>query len=81
MIVKSGDNLKQEQFALQLIYQFDQIFKTEGLPLKLRPYEIVSIGPLSGIVEMVKDAITIDSLKKSLSQYYVNTKTLAQFFN
>lgn len=27
LIVKTSDNLKQEQFALQLIYQFDYIFK------------------------------------------------------
>lgn len=27
LIVKTFDNLKQEQFALQLIYEFDYIFK------------------------------------------------------
>ena len=27
LLVKADDNLKQEQFALQLIYQFDYIFK------------------------------------------------------
>lgn len=27
MMVKTGDNLKQEQFALQLISQFHNIFK------------------------------------------------------
>jgi phosphatidylinositol 4-kinase len=36
----------------------------EGLPLLLTPYEIVSIGPSSGIIEMIKDASTIDSLKR-----------------
>ena len=38
LIVKTDDNLKQEQFALQLIYQFDYIFKMENLPLILTPY-------------------------------------------
>lgn len=37
-MVKTNDNLKQEQFALQLIYQFDYIFKLENLPLILTPY-------------------------------------------
>lgn len=27
IMVKTGDNLKQEQFAMQLINQFDSIFK------------------------------------------------------
>jgi len=44
MIIKTQDNLKQEQFALQLIYQFYQIFKAEKLKIKLRPYEVLSLG-------------------------------------
>lgn len=44
MIIKTQDNLKQEQFALQLIYQFHQIFKAEKLKIKLRPYEVLSLG-------------------------------------
>jgi phosphatidylinositol kinase/protein kinase (PI-3 family) len=70
MIIKTGDNLKQEQFALQLIYQFDQIFKQEGVNLILRPYEVISLGPTSGIIEMVKDSITIDSLLRHLHENY-----------
>lgn len=49
-MVKTGDNLKQEQFALQLIYQFDYIFKLENLPLTLTPYEVLSMGPDCGII-------------------------------
>ena len=44
MIVKSGADLKEEQFTVQLIQQFDQIFKLENLDLLLTPYEIVSLG-------------------------------------
>lgn len=50
LIVKTGDNLKQEQFALQLIYQFDYIFKLESLPLLLTPYEALSMSPDCGII-------------------------------
>ncbi len=66
LIVKTGDNLKQEQFAMQLISQFDYIFKLEGLPLLLTPYEVVSMGPDCGIIEMVKDSITLDKLKRHI---------------
>ena len=48
MIVKGGADIKEEQFAVQLIYQFDQIFKREKLKLFLRPYEIISLSKLGG---------------------------------
>lgn len=38
IIIKTHDDLKQEQFAMQLIQQFDYIFKLEGLPLSLTTY-------------------------------------------
>jgi phosphatidylinositol 4-kinase len=44
----------------------------EDLPLTLTPYEIVSLGPSSGIIEMVRDATTFDSLKRLLSNQYFN---------
>jgi phosphatidylinositol kinase/protein kinase (PI-3 family) len=66
MMVKTGDNLKQEQFALQLIMQFNYIFKLEAIPLILTPYEVISMGPDCGVMEMIKDALTIDGLLKKL---------------
>jgi len=38
IIIKTNDDLKQEQFAMQLIHQFDYIFKLEQLPLLLTTY-------------------------------------------
>ena len=66
IIVKSGDDLKQEQLAMQLISQFHQIFRQSKLNLWLRPYEILATGPDCGILECVTDAMSIDSLKKSM---------------
>ncbi|CAD8050668.1 unnamed protein product [Paramecium sonneborni] len=80
LIIKTGDNLKQEQFALQLISQFDQIFKKSGLPLKLRYYEVLSLGPDCGIIEMIKNATTIDSLQKNLRKRYKNFINFSDFF-
>ncbi|KRX08529.1 Protein kinase-like domain [Pseudocohnilembus persalinus] len=70
LIIKTGDNLKQEQFAMQLLQQFDQIFTEEGLNLKIRTYDIMSIGPDAGLVEMVKNATTFDNLKKQLHENF-----------
>ncbi|CAD8052440.1 unnamed protein product [Paramecium sonneborni] len=80
LIIKTGDNLKQEQFALQLISQFDQIFRKEALPLKLRYYEVLSMGPDCGIIEMIKNATTIDSLQKHLRRDYTQFKNFSDFF-
>lgn len=80
MIVKTNDNLKQEQFALQLIYQFDYIFKLENLPLVLTPYEVMSMGPDSGLIEMVKDSVTFDKLKKFLKTEFSKPYVLKDFF-
>ena len=65
-IVKVGDDARQEYFAMQLIREFDTIFKIKKLKLLLTPYEIIPIGPNASLVEMVQDSTTIDSLKKEL---------------
>lgn len=81
MIIKTGDNLKQEQFAAQLINQFNQIFKDEKVKLKLRPYEILSLGPDSGLIEMVKNATTLDNLKRQLNEKFKNNVSgIGEFF-
>ncbi|EGR32366.1 phosphatidylinositol 4-kinase, putative [Ichthyophthirius multifiliis] len=79
-IVKTGDNIKQEQFASQLINQFDQIFKDEGLNLQLLPYEIISLEPDSGIIKYVQNSVSIDKLKRSLHENFKNVNNLFQFF-
>ena len=63
-MVKSGDDVRQEQFAMQLIFEISNIFARKKLKLKLTPYEIIPIGPEGCLVEMVTDATSIDGLKK-----------------
>ena len=66
VIVKSNDDVRQEQFAMQLISQIDQIFKLAKLPLWLKPYEILATGQRCGLIEVVSDALSIDSIKRKL---------------
>jgi len=42
VILKCGDDLRHEQFAMQLICLVDSIFRENKLNLCLRPYEIVA---------------------------------------
>ncbi|CAM9971620.1 unnamed protein product, partial [Laminaria digitata] len=48
----------------EVIRLVDNIFKREGLSLRLRPYAIVCCGDLKGLVECVTDAKSIDHIKK-----------------
>lgn len=80
-IVKAGDDARQEYFAMQLIKEFDTIFKLNKLKLKLTPYEIIPIGPNSCLLEMVEDATSIDSLKKDLATVYNRSISLSEFFD
>ena len=51
---------------MQLIKKFQEIFKTAGLPLKLRPYEIVITSSSSGLIEYLPDTLSIDAIKNVL---------------
>lgn len=74
IIVKSGEDLRQEQFATQLINEFNQIFKAEKVDLRLNKYEIISTGNKVGIIECINNAISIDELHKktglSLKEFF-----------
>ena len=69
-IVKSNDDLRQEVCALQIIAACDDAFRAAGLAgdrtgLWLKHYSIVPTGASTGIVEVMTDAVSLDSLKKS----------------
>jgi len=42
IIIKSGDDMRLEQFAMQLIALMDSIFKRKNLKLWMNPYEILA---------------------------------------
>lgn len=69
VIVKFGDDCRQEFLAMQLIKQFKTIFDEANLPLYVRPYNILVNSTSSGLIEVVQDAISIHQLKK----YYQDT--------
>jgi phosphatidylinositol kinase/protein kinase (PI-3 family) len=56
IIVKSNDDLRQEQFVSQLLFQFDSIFKAARLPVWLRPYDILAITDTGGLIEVCSGA-------------------------
>ena len=67
ILIKSGEDLRQEQFASQLINEFAQIFKIEEVDVYLYPYEIISTGNNAGIIEVCPNSISLDELKHKTS--------------
>lgn len=53
---------------MQLISQFDQIFKLKKIDLWVKPYEILATGQRSGLIELAIDALSIDSIKKKMGR-------------
>uniref|UniRef100_A0A7S0ZJ17 1-phosphatidylinositol 4-kinase n=1 Tax=Timspurckia oligopyrenoides TaxID=708627 RepID=A0A7S0ZJ17_9RHOD len=78
-IVKAGDDLRQEQLAMQLIRQFQWIFQTENVDVTLRPFNIICVNADAGLVELVPNAVSLHALKKrvpnftSLRNYFERT--------
>jgi len=64
LIVKFGDQMLQEEFAMQLIVQFRRIFQDSGVPVKLCPYRILAISAKSGFIEPIPNSLSLDKLKK-----------------
>lgn len=64
LIVKANDDLRQEAFAMQLIELSKEAFEMAGLELWIHPYRILATGRTTGIIEMVRNAMSFDALKK-----------------
>jgi len=81
VITKSNDDLRQEVFVMQMIHYYKSVFAKENLPIWLFTYRILSTSKTTGLIELIKDATSIDALKKSekfpakggLKQYFIET--------
>ena len=74
-IIKAGEDLKQEQFATQLIAVFREIFSQNNVDCWLSSYEIISTGQDCGLVEMISNSLSMDQIKQktglTLKQFYL----------
>ncbi|XP_057418596.1 phosphatidylinositol 4-kinase beta 1-like isoform X2 [Lotus japonicus] len=76
VIVKSGDDCRQEHLAVQLISHFYDIFQEAGLPLWLRPYEVLCTSSYTALIETIPDTASLHSIK---SRYH-GISSLREFF-
>ncbi|CAB3410122.1 unnamed protein product [Caenorhabditis bovis] len=70
VIVKYGDDLTQESFAQQLLQTFKDLWREEGVPLYVRPYKIVCVGPEAGLIEPVLDTLSLHQIKRHLTNVF-----------
>uniref|UniRef100_A0A1I7W1V3 Phosphatidylinositol 4-kinase beta n=1 Tax=Loa loa TaxID=7209 RepID=A0A1I7W1V3_LOALO len=66
VIVKTGDDLRQELLAYQLLSVLRNIWIEEKVPLYLKPYKIVVCSPNSGMIEPILDASSLHQIKKNM---------------
>jgi Phosphoinositide 3-kinase family, accessory domain (PIK domain)/Phosphatidylinositol 3- and 4-kinase len=66
LIVKTGDDLRQDQLVIMLVQLMDGLLKRAALNLCLTPYSIIAMSPTSGLVEFVDGSMPISQV---LSQY------------
>ncbi|KAI1902324.1 hypothetical protein AGOR_G00043590 [Albula goreensis] len=64
VIVKCGDDLRQELLAFQVLSQLQSIWQQERVPLWIKPYKILVISSDSGMIEPVVNAVSIHQVKK-----------------
>jgi len=67
VIVKTGDDLRQEAFACQLIAVCAKIWGEHGVNVWVKKMRILVTGESSGLIETITDAVSLHSIKRSLT--------------
>lgn len=78
LIIKRGNDLRQEVLAMQLMQEILNIFHDEKLSIYLSCYKIYLIDKKSALIEVLNDVVSIHTVKKryrSLKEYYKQTFT------
>lgn len=67
VIAKSGDDLRQEAFACQMIQAMAQIWQKEKVDVWVKKMKILITSANTGLVETITNAISVHSIKKALT--------------
>lgn len=67
VIVKTGADLRQEAFACQLIEVCSKIFIEHDVDVWVKNMRILVTGETSGLIETITNAVSLHSLKRSLT--------------
>ncbi|AET39243.1 phosphatidylinositol 3-kinase VPS34 Ecym_4166 [Eremothecium cymbalariae DBVPG len=66
LMFKVGDDLRQDQFVVQIITLMNALLKNENVDLKLTPYRILATGGTEGAIEFIPN----DTMANILSKHH-----------
>ncbi|RHY30051.1 hypothetical protein DYB32_004656 [Aphanomyces invadans] len=58
IIFKAGDDVRQDCLTLQLVRLMDEMWREADKDLAMEPYRCVSTGPMTGMLQVVLNAVT-----------------------
>ncbi|XP_072943702.1 phosphatidylinositol 4,5-bisphosphate 3-kinase catalytic subunit delta isoform [Epargyreus clarus] len=64
IILKIGDDLRQDMFTLQMLRIMDRLWKNAGYDFRLNAYNCISMEYAVGMIEVVDDAETVANIQK-----------------
>lgn len=79
VIVKTGADLRQEQFAVQMINEFARVWRECGSRCWVYYFRIVVLNENAGLVETIRDAISIHSIKKDAYARQLADSSIASY--
>jgi phosphatidylinositol 4-kinase len=68
VIAKTGDDLRQEAFASQVIQAMSSVWKTSNVPVWVKRMRILITSANTGLVETITNALSVHSIKKTLTK-------------
>ncbi|KAI9305870.1 kinase-like domain-containing protein [Cunninghamella echinulata] len=81
VIVKQGTDLRQEQFAIQLIRELQRIWQDTGVDVWVKYFRVLITSDNSGLIETLRNTISIHSIKKNAYLRGWNTKGVVYHLN
>ncbi|WFC97413.1 1-phosphatidylinositol 4-kinase [Malassezia yamatoensis] len=79
VIVKTGADLRQEQFAVQLINEFRRVWQETQSRCWVHYFRIVVLNEDAGLIETITDAISIHSIKKDAYAQQLDGRAIATY--
>ena len=79
VIIKAGDDLRQELVAYQFLCKLQQLWDAEHVPVFVRPSNILVLSNDSGMIEPILNAVSLHQIKKHHSKKAQPTSLLDYF--
>lgn len=74
VLMKTGDDLRQDQLVMMMIKLMDRLLKRASLDLCITPYSIIATSPSSGMIEFVEESCPISAILAN------HNNSIMQFF-